>query len=238
MLAASFLAILVFPALQSSSPEIDYGRKSIGRYIESSKVFERKMTYNYALNIIIGNRRQKMKPYLVHVVKQGEPPQYGVITNEEEEFSSRRVALSILAEWHDPSLIPLFLEFIIYPALDPNRPSTTDAKGREPCEDYFAAVKGLINIGHSALDPTLRELIKSDIPDEKNESLAPYTRASIRHRYNNLICVIWCILGYQGAKDYFIKEIEQLKSTDPKAAEKLNQALKYLEENYRTKWNG
>ena len=238
MITTILLAALFAQKQEVESPEIQYGKSStLGRYVESLNLSERKRAYDYALNGIIGIRRQKMKPYLVHVVKRGAPPQFGPINGEEVEFSSRRVALSILAEWQDPSLVPLFLEFIVYLAPDPNR-SPTAGMGREPREDLFLAVKGLINIGHPALEPTLRELIKCVIPDEKIETLAPYKRASIHHRYENLIYVIWCILDYQGAKDYFTKEIEKLDKTDSKSADKLREALKYLEKNYRTKWNG
>lgn len=213
------------------SAEIAYGKSSpLGRYIESSYWKERRLAYDYALNSIIGFKRQKMKPYLVFLARRGSPPRYGPIIGEEFEFSSRRVALSILAEWQDPSLIPLFLEYIVYPAPDPNRPIESDAKGRQHSEDYFAAVKGLINIGQPALEPTLRELIKSDIATQ-------FTSARINHKYRNLIYVFWSILDYQGAKDYFTREIEKWEKTDPKSAEKLQEALKYLEKNFRTRRN-
>lgn len=224
-------------ALFIQSAEIAYGKSSpLGRYIESSNWRERKFAYEYSLNSIIGIKRAKMKPYLVHVVKRGSPPRYAPIIGEEFEFSSRRVALSILADWQDPSLIPLFLEFIVYQAPDPKRPFETDAKGRQHYEDYFAAVKGLINIGQPALEPTLRELIKSRIPTSPQYDT--YKAASVYVRYRNLIHVFRGILDYQGAKDYFTREIEKWDKTDPKSAEKLCEALKYLEMNYRTKSNG
>lgn len=215
------------------SAEIAYGKSSpLGRYIDSSNWTERRFAYNYSLNSVIGIRRAKMKPYLVHVVNSGAPPQYGPIHGEEAEFSSRRVALSILAEWHDSSLIPLFLEYLVYPAPDQNRSPVTRL-GREPRQDHFAAVKGLINIGQPALEPTLRELIKSEIPTSPHSD--SYKTASVGVRYKNLIYVFWCILDYDGAKEYFTKEIEKLDKTDPKSSEKLREALKYLEKNYRSK---
>lgn len=229
---------ILFTALFIQSPEIEYGKSStLGRYIESNNWSERRRAYDYALNGIIGVRRQKMKPYLMHIVKKGASPRYGMITTDMDEPSSQCVALSILAEWHDPSLIPLFLEYIVYPSPDQNR-SPEVGLGREPRADLFAAVKGLINIGQPALEPTLRELIKSEIPDEKTKTLDPFKRANIYHRYNNLIHVIGCILGYEGAKNYFAKEIEKLDKTDSKSADKLREALKYLEKNYRNQWNG
>src|SRR5438445_10879900 len=138
---------ILLTTLFIQSPEIEYGKSStLGRFIESNNWSERRRAYDYALNGTIGIRREKMKPYLVHIVKKGAPPRYGMITTDMDEPSSRCVALSILAEWHDPSLIPLFLEYIVYQAPDPNR-SPLVHLGREPREDLFAAVKGLINIG-------------------------------------------------------------------------------------------
>ncbi|MBL8821794.1 MAG: hypothetical protein JNJ77_04335 [Planctomycetia bacterium] len=228
----------LFTALFIQSAEIAYGKLSpLGRYIESSNWKERKFAYQYSLNSVIGIKRQKMKPYLVHLVKRGSPPRYAPIIGEEFEFSSRRVALSILAEWQDPSLIPLFLEFIVYQAPDPKRPIETDAKGRQHSEDYFAAVKGLIDIGQPALEPTLRELIKSVIPTKFNANGDSYKTASVYVRYKNLIYVFWCILDYQGTKDYFTREIEKLDKTNPKSADKLREALKFLEKNYHHKRN-
>ncbi|MFT3881173.1 MAG: hypothetical protein QM703_16105 [Gemmatales bacterium] len=233
MLLTIVLTALLIQTPDKLSPEVEYGKKStLGRYIESPNVSERNRAYNYALNSIIGIRQQKLKPYLVHVVRMGAPPKNELVGGDEEEYSTRRVAQMILSQWHDSSLIPLFLEYINYHAIDPNKSHQYYGLGKEPLQDHYAAVKGLINIGQLALEPTLHELIKCEIPDERINGLAHQERANIIHRYKNLIYVIWCILDFDGAKNYFTMEIKKLEKTDPESTSKLRYALRHLETNY------
>lgn len=198
----------------------------LGRLILSTKVQERKETYKYAMTAVIGLRRQKSRLFLLRVIQANPliPPNSGSPHNEEDQYAPRRIALSILAEWHDPELIRIFIENIDHVAEDPNRSGISKA----PSNEYYAAVKGLINIGKPAIHPCLKELAKKENNPEEMRFL-PHTPDDYRlaHcRQENLLFVISRVLGNPETRSLLAKEIQQLEGIDPKGAENLRTAAK------------
>jgi hypothetical protein len=206
--------------------------------VTSATADDRRLAYGEALNGLIGIRREKMKPFLLDVIKTNPlvPPGHGrVFDSKETEFSPRRVGLSILAEWHDASLIPLFMEYIDYQAPDPYR-SQEPGVVQVP-SDLYAGVKGLINIGKPALRPCVDELLKSPLPNESMRKSANDDQRRIYDRYNNLVYVIYGVLGPEAQK-YLAAEAERVGKGDALAGEKLRQAAEFMDRNYRELWGG
>lgn len=193
---------------------------SLARLILSTNMQERKDAYNYAMVSVIGLNRARSKNFLLNVVHTNPliPPR-NAPNNEEEHYAPRRIALSILAEWHDSELIPVFIANIDYVACDPNRSGLSKA----PNNEYYAAVKGLINIGKPAIQPCLKELAKN----ENNPEVVRFRprdsedyRLSI-YRRENLLFVISRVAGNAEAKKILEKEIQQLITNDPEGAKNL-----------------
>jgi hypothetical protein len=203
---------------------------SLKQLILSKNVREREQAYRYAMTGVIGMRRQRSKAFLLNVVRADPlmPPKNGPINGEEAQHSPRRIALSILAEWHDPTLTTIFLEFLDYDATDPNRSGFW--LGPIPNETY-AAVKGLINIGKPAIQPCLVELTKKENNPEvvrySNPPPGAYNRAGTRQA--NLLFVLRTILGDEEAKNAMEREIPSLTPTDSDRAKNLHSALNVLE---------
>lgn len=150
-------------------------------------------------------------------------PPKNIADNEEERYSPRRIALSILAEWHDPELITVFIENIDYVAEDPHRSGLSKTPiGNEP----FAAVKGLINIGKPDIQPCLKELSRNENNPQAVRSL-PHTPDDYRlaeWRQENFVFVIKSILGKDEARNILRDEIHRLAKIDTNAAENLRKA--------------
>ncbi len=196
---------------------------SLARSILSTNMRERKDVYNYSMVSLIGLNRARSKNFLLNVIHANPLfPSRNAPNNEEEHYAPRRIALSILAEWHDPELIPVFIENIDYVACDPNRSGLSKA----PSNEYFAAVKGLINIGKPAIQPCLKELAKN----ENNPEVVRFRprdaddyRLSI-YRRENLLFVISSVVGNAEARKLLDNEIERIGKTDPDGAKNLRNA--------------
>lgn len=216
-------------ALQSPVSHMDLAKQgeadspSLARSILSTNMRERKDVYNYSMVSLIGLNRARSKNFLLNVIHANPLfPSRNAPNNEEEHYAPRRIALSILAEWHDPELIPVFIENIDYVACDPNRSGLSKA----PSNEYFAAVKGLINIGKPAIQPCLKELAKN----ENNPEVVRFRprdaddyRLSI-YRRENLLFVISSVVGNAEARKLLDNEIERIGKTDPDGAKNLRNA--------------
>jgi hypothetical protein len=217
-------------ALQGPAPHTDLAKQgkadspSLARIILSTNMQERKDAYNYAMANVIGLNRVRSKNFLLNVIHTNPlfPPRNSP-NNEEEHYAPRRIALSILAEWHAPELIPVFIENIDYVVVDPNASGLSKAPiGNIP----FASVKGLINIGKPAIEPCLKELAKN----ENNPEVVRYRprdaddyRLSM-YRRENLLFVISRVAGNAEARSLLDKEIERIGKTDPDGAKNLRNA--------------
>lgn len=228
-MATTLLLCACLFVLQDDTGQIDLWKQgeadtpNLARLILSLKVHQRQEAYRYAMANIIGKQREKNKLFLLRVVRENPliPPK-NVSDNEEERHSPRRVALSILAEWHDPDLIAVFIENIDYVALDPNRSGLSKA----PINEYYAAAKGLINIGKPAIEPCLKELAKNENNPQMVRSL-PHTPDDYRlaeWRQENLVFVIKSILGKDETRNILQDEIHRLAKIDPNGAENLRKA--------------
>lgn len=200
---------------------------NLAHLILSTKVQERQDAYRYAMANMIGQKREKSKPFLLRIIHENPliTPNNGPPENEEDRYAPRRIALSILAEWHDPDLISVFIENIDYVAEDPNRSGLSNVPiGNEP----FAAVKGLINIGKPAMQPCLKELAKNENNPEVVR-FRPRTPDDYRlslYRRDNLLFVLKSILGNQETRSQLDKESRRLEKIDQHGAENLRAAAK------------
>lgn len=195
--------------------------------ILSESFYQRREAYNYSMLNIIGNSQNKSKSFLLFVIRTDPlmPPKIGPVNGEEATYSPRRIALSICAEWHNPELIPIFLQFIDYYSPDPNKSNAYLAS--IPHVD-FAAVKGLINIGKQALDPCIHELKKPENNPLRNRGTSELYKKALK-RQRNLVYVIWNILGYNEAQALLYKEINILSTNDEESSNNLRCAVEYME---------
>lgn len=205
------------------------------KMILSEDVMKRKQAYPYANSHLIGLIRKKTKPFLLHVIQTDPlmPPRHGPINGDEANYSPKRIALSILAEWQDAELISLFLGYINY--YSAGQYGITNFW--MPHERY-AAVKGLILIGKPSLGPCINEIAKISIHSGMSlggyESIETYNAALRRRSF--LVHTIWSIVGFKEAQRLLVSEAEILSAINPSAANNIAGALEYLKQSeyYRT----
>jgi len=229
MIATLIGALMVLHQWEMQQTDIQKGKAStLGLFILSEDYHERQRAYRYAMSNVIGIKRHEMKPFLLHVIRTDPlmPPKKGAINGEEATFSPRRVALSILAEWHEPDFIPTFIKYVDYYANDPNRSWLSE----DPPYLKYVAMKGLINIGKPSVLPCLRELTKTENNPEwmrfQAQTTEPYRRAL--QRYHNFIMVIRNIVGDEEAMLLLKKELEQLDKSNMEGARNLRSALDFI----------
>ena len=108
--------MLLAIALILSLPEVLYPDVPLAfiRGILSDSSDVRQQAYYYANAHIIGALRTKAKPLLLTIIDVD--PQYGqnkLIDNRESaSYTSKKIALLVMAELHDPDLIPIFMHNI------------------------------------------------------------------------------------------------------------------------------
>lgn len=226
MIATFLGALMALQQLELQQADIQKGKTStLGAYILSDDYHVRQRAYRYAICNVIGIKRQEMKPFLLHVIRTDPlmPPRKGPINGDDATFSPRRVALSILAEWHEADFIPVFIDYVDYYAIDPNGSRWTPI----PPRVTYVAMKGLINIGKPAVLPCLRELAKTENSPEwfrfQNPPPEAYRRGLERH--HNFIMVIRDIVGDEEAMRLLTKEIHRIEKSDPEGARNLRSAL-------------
>jgi hypothetical protein len=148
----------------------------------------------------------------------------GISKKEDDTYSPRRISLSILAEWGNPDLSPLFIRYIDYVAPDPQLMVANCLP-----HERFAAVKGLINIGSSAIPDCLKEIAHIEKAGSANDVPAnEQPKSDSKQSQFHLTYVIWSISGYRKTVSIFEREIRRIEPQDPVGAKNLKEAIDNL----------
>ena len=213
--------------------------KHISDNMHSLKITDRVQALKDARYSLVGHKRSNSIGYYLVIIATNPrmPPVNGTRYGDAAILSPKRIALRVISDWNDAKLINVFLDNIIYYSPDPLRSSATAAF--YDVHDY-AAVRGLINIGTSSIQPCLQELAK----EYRGRLIREYNylegneEKMAEARMINLTHVIWSMVGFKETLRILDCEIDKIKKVNPNGAANIVKARTMFENNdYYRKMN-